>query len=312
MANLQKYPVHSDYAKLPSMPFPFNGVVTTVLNQCVLLDVWLRQWNTLSRATRHWVASTDRSYFRVYEIRPERSNPDEILPAVVYYHGGAFVLTYSSSHVAHLQTYANNAHCAVFLVDYRLAPWQVFPNGFEDCWSALLWVKEKADWLHVDANRVVLMGDSAGGCLAAGVAQKAHDVGVNLRGQCLIYPALDNSCSSVSASTFNDAPVFNGVANQRMWKVYLPGSGHGVAPPYAVPAARESVSGLCQAYVETAEYDPLRDERKEYASRLHAAGVHVVENHTSGTVHGFDMVVRNAISIDAVRQRSHFLTTVFS
>lgn len=312
MANLQKYAVHPDYAKVPSVPFPFNGLVTAVLNQCVLLDVRWRQKHILARATKHWAPSADRHYFPVYEIRPEQASCDETLPAVLYYHGGAFVLTYSSTHVANVQAYANAAHCTVFMVDYRLAPQYVFPHGFNDSWAALHWVREKAGWLHVDASRLAVMGDSAGGCLAAGIAQKACDEGIPLRGQCLIYPALDNGCTSVSASTFTDAPVFNGVANKRMWEVYLPGAVHGMAPQYAVPALRESLASVCQAYVETCEFDPLRDEGKSYAARLQAAGIPVVENHTVGTVHGFDMIVRNTLASAAVQQRSQFLQSILA
>jgi acetyl esterase len=218
----QKYNVHPDYAKFRSFPFPFNGIVTAVLNKILHLDTWIRQRSVMAKATRHWVASQDRSYFPVYEFRPDDAKSDETLPAMVYYHGGAFVLTYAASHVGNMLEYANRARCAVFMVDYRLAPQHLFPKGFDDCYAALEWVAEKADWLHIDANRIAVMGDSAGGCFAAGVAQKAFDEKqITLRGQGLIYPALDNSCTTFSATEFSDAPIFNGVANKKMWDMSL-------------------------------------------------------------------------------------------
>lgn len=311
MANLKKYAVHPDYARIPSLPFPFNGIVTGLLNRCILLDVQLRQRGVMRKTVKHWVASSDRSYFPVYELRPDTARPDEKLPALVYYHGGAFVLTYASSHVANLQQYADRVHCSVFMVDYRLAPQHVFPKGFEDCWAVLQWIKEKADWLHVDASRIAVMGDSAGGCLSAGIAQKSLDEGFSLRGQGLVYPALDNRCSTFSATAFDDAPVFNGVANKRMWEVYLPGHAAGNAPPYAAPAGRQDLAGLCPAYVETAEFDPLRDEGQEYARRLSAAGIAVTEYHPVGTVHGYDMIGNNALTQEAMQRRCDFLAGIF-
>jgi acetyl esterase len=313
MSNNPKYAVHPDYAAFRSFPFPFNGMVTAVMNQLLKLDTCFRQRDVMAKATRHWVASKDRHYFPVYEFRPDNTQPDEILPAVVYYHGGAFVLTYASSHVANMLQYANGAHCAVFLVDYRLAPSHVFPKGFDDCYAALEWVAKEAEWLYIDANRIAVMGDSAGGCFSAGVAQKAFDEKhIHLRGQGLIYPALDNSCSTFSATNFSDAPIFNGVANKNMWNVYLPGYSASNAPAYAAPANRQDLAGLAPAYVETAEFDPLRDEGQAYAKRLQAAGTPVDENATTGTVHGFDMLKKNTIAREALQRRCDFLKSVFN
>ena len=161
------------------------------------------------------------------------------------------------------------------------------------------------------------MGDSAGGCFAAGVAQKAFDEKrIKLCGQCLIYPALDNSCSTFSATNFTDAPIFNGVANKRMWEVYLPnpftGSSASNAPAYAAPANRKDLTGLAPAFVETAEFDPLRDEGEAYAKRLLEAGVAVTEHNPKGTIHGYDMIKPNALAQEAINKRCDFLKSVFA
>jgi acetyl esterase/lipase len=128
----------------------------------------------------------------------------------------------------------------------------------------------------------------------------------------LIYPALDNGCSTFSATHFSDAPIFNGVANKKMWEVYLPDTFINNAPPYAAPANRQNLSGLAPAYVETAEFDPLRDEGQAYSTRLVEAGVAVTDNFTQGTVHGFDMLKKNSLAEDAIKRRSDFLKTVFN
>ncbi len=317
MANLQKYAVHPDYAKMPSMPFPFNGIVLGLLNFWVEFDAQRQMKKVNARIAKHWVPSADRHYFPVYEFRPRNSHPEEKLPAVVYYHGGAFVLTYASSHAVNVAEYANRLNCAVFVVDYRLAPKHIFPKGFEDCYAAVEWVHDQADWLHVDPERIAVMGDSAGGCFSAGVAQKAFDEKrITLRGQVLVYPALDNSCSTFSATDFVDAPIFNGVANKKMWQVYLPGTFTGSsasnAPPYAAPANRQDLSGLAPAFVETAEFDPLRDEGQAYAKRLQEAGVAVTEHYPKGTIHGYDMIKPNALAKEAIDKRCEFLKSVFA
>jgi acetyl esterase/lipase len=286
--------------------------VTAILNQCVLLDIRLRKGSVFGKAHKHWVASADRCYFPVYEFRPNNAKPNEKLPALLYYHGGAFVLTYTSMHVANIQQYANRVGCSVFLVDYRLAPQHLFPKGFEDCYAALEWVVDKAEWLHVDATRIAVMGDSAGGCFAAGVAQKAFDEKrIHLCGQALVYPAIDNSCSTFSATEFTDAPVFNGVANKKMWQVYLSGYSANNVPAYAAPANRQDLSGLAPTYVETAEFDPLRDEGQAYAKRLQEAGVAVTEHNPKGTVHGYDMLKRNHLTEEAIKLRCEFLKSLF-
>jgi acetyl esterase len=311
MANLQKYAVHPDYAKMPSMPFPFNGIVVGLLNLWVEFDAQRQMKKVNARVAKHWVPSADRHYFPVYEFRPRNSHPEEKLPAVVYYHGGAFVLTYASSHAVNVAEYANRLNCAVFVVDYRLAPKHIFPKGFEDCYAAMEWVHDQADWLHVDPERIAVMGDSAGGCFSAGVAQKACDEKrIQLRGQCLVYPALDNSCSTFSATNFTDAPIFNGVANKKMWEVYLPGYSASNAPAYAAPANRQDLSGLAPAFVETAEFDPLRDEGEAYAKRLLAAGVAVTEHNPKGTIHGYDMIKPNALAQEAIAKRCEFLKKI--
>jgi choline dehydrogenase len=163
---------------------------------------------------------------------------------------------------------------------------------------------------NVDAkgNMVPIEGITVASC---GVRPTSRG-NIHLRGQGLIYPALDNSCSTFSATNFSDAPIFNGVANKNMWNVYLPGYSASNAPAYAAPANRQDLAGLAPAYVETAEFDPLRDEGQAYAKRLQAAGTPVDENATKGTVHGFDMLKKNTIAREALQRRCDFLKSVFN
>jgi len=313
MAKTEKYPVHPDFSHYPYFPFPFNRVALALLNGLIRWDVFRRRGNIKAKVIKYQVKSTDGTLFEVLQFNPVDLKPAEKLPAVVYYHGGAFVLSYASTHLAALDFYAREARCAVFMVDYRLAPQHLFPKGFEDCYAALEWVAANADSLGIDVHKIAVMGDSAGGCLTAGVAQRAKDDNaVKLRGQLLVYPCTDRTCSTYSATTYLKAPLFNGIANKKMWEVYLKNFSGKTIPAYAAPADRKDLSGLAKAYLETAEFDPLCDEGADYAKRLQAAGVPVEFHATKGTVHGYDTVHASAITQDSMKRRVNFLKSIFN
>ena len=312
MAKKTKYAVHADFAHYPVVPFPFNSAIVGLVNGLMHADTFFNQRHLLKKAIKHKVTSTDGSQFSVYQFNPDDAKSNEKLPALIYCHGGAFVLTYASTHVVSMDIYAQRARCRVFMVDYRLAPKYVFPKGFEDCYATLQWISSQAATLGVDATRIAVAGDSAGGTLSAAIAQKVKDSGgPAIRGQLLIYPALDKSSSTESAQQFSDTPLWNAIANKKMWDVYLKNFIGQATPPYAAPSDRADLSGLAPAYVESAEFDPLRDEAEVYAKRLQTAGVKTVFNPTKGTVHGYDTVFDSEISKAAMQQRLDFLKSIF-
>lgn len=311
MAKNNKYAIHPDFAHYPYMPFPFGGVMVAMINGLIRMDTFFRQRHLLGKAKVHLVHSADGASFKVYQFMPDHHQAGKKLPAIVYYHGGAFALTYASTHVVSMNIYAQQGY-AVFMVDYRLGPKHVFPKPFEDAWAALQWVSQHADTLDVDKQRIAVAGDSAGGCLSAAVAQKAKDAGLPLCGHLMIYPALDKSSSTESVQRFVDTPLWNGVANKKMWEMYLRDYAGKAAPAYAAPADRADLGGLSPAYVENAEFDPLRDEAEAYAKRLQTAGVKTVFNPTKGTVHGYDTVFDSEISKAAMQQRLDFLKSIFN
>ena len=138
---------------------------------------------------------------------------------------------------------------------------------------------------------MALVGDSAGGALAAGVSQQALDRGENpVCAQILIYPVTDHETRTESARSFTDTPMWRTGSNLAMWKVYLRGSDPAAVPAYAAPLHRDSFAGLPPAFVEVAEFDPLRDEGIEYARALEAAGVATELREVKGGIHGYDLV----------------------
>lgn len=217
---------------------------------------------------------------------------------LVDYHGGAFIFgSAKMDHPANVR-YASELGIVVVSVDYRLAPEDPFPAGVDDCFAALEWVHANAAELGVDPARIAVGGGSAGGALAAAVAQMARDRGgPAICFQALQIPVTDDSLSSWSARTFNATPMFNRPAAESMWLRYLGADYQDrETSPYAAPARAADLSGLPPAYVQTADLDPLRDEGIGYAQRLLQAGV-PVELHTfPGTFHGSGMATHAAVS----------------
>ena len=284
----QRLAIAAEYRNFPALPASENRLLLWLLNAFIKLQRLFRPTATDTPHARHRIPRADGSSLAVIGIAPRDAGP--ATPALLYFHGGAFFLGYAGIHLGNAEQLARETGCRVFLVDYRLSTEAPFPAPFEDCHAALGWLRANAATLGVDATRIAVMGDSAGGCLAAGVAQKAQDEGTPVRAQILLYPVTDADCKTPSAQDFSDTPLWNSKGSRVMWSLYLRGSPRDPPPPYASPAHRANLAGLPPAYIETAEFDPLRDEGIDYARRLEAAGVRVILNATRGTIHAVDTV----------------------
>ncbi|MCX2982306.1 alpha/beta hydrolase [Halieaceae bacterium IMCC14734] len=304
--------MHDDYKKVPSFTLPFGRVASWLLNLFLKFDQWRKCRNPGPGVTveKEVLQGTDGSQFKALVMRP--TDATEPLPVMLYYHGGAFSLSYASMHHLSCQRYALEANCLVVLVDYRLGPKHVFPLGFNDCFDTRQWVVDNAQRLQADASRIVVMGDSAGGAMAAGVAQRALDEGNPVQGQVLIYPVLDCECKTTSATEFESVPVFTAESNRRMWQMYLGDRLTGNVPEYAAAGLRADLKDLPMTYLETAQYDPLRDEGIDYAQRLLSAGVNVELNSTQGTVHGYELAADNPVVADSMLRRIAALRRLFA
>ncbi len=211
-------------------------------------------------------------------------------PAVVYFHGGAFMLGDLNIEQLRCLRLAADAGCVVVSVDYRLTPEHPYPAGVEDCYAGLLWTAAHADELGIDIERIAVAGSSAGGALAAAVALMARDSkGPALAFQMLIYPVIDDRMTTTSMLTGEATPLFRRADAVVMWRYYL-GDDPGDVSPYAAPGRSKDLSGLPPAYVMVAEHDPLRDEGIEYALGLLHAGVPTELHCLAGVCHGFDLI----------------------
>ncbi len=185
-------------------------------------------------------------------------------PVLVYYNGGGWVLGSLETHDPMCRELSRVVGCVVVSVDYRLAPEHRFPVPLEDCYAAVDWVARHASDLNIDAQRIAVGGDSAGGNLAAAVALTARDRGT---------PPL--ACHFLT----KDMMVW-------FWQRYLHDQEHGLYPQ-ASPLRAQNLYGLPSTLLLTAEFDPRRDEGKAYAERLRAAGVQVEYRCYAGMIHGF-------------------------
>lgn len=212
------------------------------------------------------------------------------LPALLWIHGGGYVMGSADPADPQPRAFAEAAGCAVVSVDYRLAPETPFPGPVEDCYAALKWLRDSAAELGVDAGRIAVGGSSAGGGLAAGLALLARDRGeVPLAFQLLIYPMLDDRTGSTAAPhPYAGEFVWTAAANRFGWSALL-----GRAPggpevsPYAAAARAERLEGLPPAFISVGALDLFAEEDIEYARRLVRAGVPAELHVYPGAYHGF-------------------------
>jgi acetyl esterase len=207
-----------------------------------------------------------------------------LAPCLVFFHGGGFVIGNLDSHDVACRQLAHEGELIVISVDYRLAPEHKFPAAPEDAIAATKWVAANAQQLGVDAARLFVGGDSAGGNLAAVTAIAVRETGPKLAGQVLIYPATDFAMNHPSHREPETSLLLTHSVIKWFIDHYM---GDADRSDWRASPVRAKLEGLPPAYVLVAGADPLRDEGNEYAERLTQAGVAVTYRFFPGQFHGF-------------------------
>jgi acetyl esterase/lipase len=221
---------------------------------------------------------------RIYRPRQAESGA---LPCLIFFHGGGWVVGDLDSHDHVCRYLAAGAAATVVAVDYRLAPEHKFPAALEDCVAAVHWVVESAGELGLDHHRIAIGGDSAGGNLAAATAIALRDSGgPALALQLLIYPAVNFTADNQSLKENATGYLLTGDALEMFADLYLPNRA-ARSDPRASPQLSGDHTNLARAFVQAAEFDPLRDEARAYAETLRAAGCPVDYKCYPGMIHGF-------------------------
>jgi acetyl esterase len=209
------------------------------------------------------------------------------LPVLVYFHGGGWVIGDLDTHDVLCRQLTAEAGVSVVSVDYRLAPEHKFPAAVDDAWAATRWIVAHAAELGVDAGRLAVGGDSAGGNLAAVVALLARDDGgPAIALQALLYPVTDVGTETQSYRDFSEGFLLTRDSMRWFFDQYL-SAATDAADWRVSPMRAPSLAGLPPALVVTAGFDPLRDEGDAYAVRLRSAGVRVDSICYGGMIHGF-------------------------
>jgi acetyl esterase len=248
---------------------------------------------------------------RVRIYHPSAAGGGDPHPLVLLIHGGGWALGDLETHDRFARSLCSAATAVVVSVDYRRTPQHRFPAALDDTYAALCWAAENADSLGADAARLVVVGDSAGGNLAAAVGLLARDRnGPPIAGQVLIYPVLDARCNTPSYRDFREGYFLTLQKMTWYWQMYLPEGDDG-SDPLASPSRADDLSGLPPALVITAGCDPLRDEGEQFASALQRAGVPAITRRYEGLIHAFTLMSRLIPEAqDVVDECASFIRTV--
>ena len=220
-------------------------------------------------------------------IRVYRPSEENNLPALVFFHGGGWVLNFLDIYEPALRKIAKHGNFVIIAVEYQKAPEHSYPAPLDDCYATLKWVIENAKDLGVDLAAIGVGGDSAGGNLASSVALKAsNEQLISLAFQLLIYPCNDYQMDYPSATNYSQGYGLTTQAMKWFWDQYL-SKVEDQEDPYAVPVKANSLRGVAPAILIAAEFDPLTDDVKNYYQKLIKDSVPAIYKEFAGQIHGF-------------------------
>lgn len=298
---MKKYDISTEYGIFAKFTPPFHKILFPVSSLILAVIPQMLKSSHEVEITKQRIKTDDDAYINLYLFNPVKSKTDK---AFLYIHGGGFAFKGYFCHYELCRRFAGEGDCKVVYVDYRLSPKYKYPVPLNDCFDAYKWILKHADKLKINADKIIVGGDSAGGCLAVDVAFKA--IQKNLVRPCyqmLVYPVLDKRMNTRSMKIYSDTPMWNSRSNRKMWKYYLGNS------YYISPNERLNLSNMPPTYLETAEYDCLHDEGIEFAKKLMDHGIPVELYETKQTMHGYN--IKNcSITEKAIQKRIQVLKEI--
>lgn len=294
-----EYPIHEDFRSACRITAPLGRGVLGIGN--AFLSVMPKGMHSDKELTIKKIkitSTTDGKEFGAWVITPQESDAPH--PAILFVHGGGFVFKGAPYHYDLAKEYARRTHSVVVMVDYRTAHNNPYGTSLQDCMDAWQWMINSAQDLGIDITRTAIVGDSAGGFIAIKTV-----LGSNIRPSklMLIYPVIDCTMRTESMAKFDDTPVWNSKLNKKMWEYYLQGE----TEKSLFDLTENELQMMPTTYVETAEFDCLRDEGYEFAIMLQDVGVATTLSPTVGTMHGFDMAQRSEITQRQITERCKWL-----
>lgn len=298
MAKTQ-YPIHDDFRAACSITAPLGRGALGLGNAFLAAMPKGMHSNSELEINKTKITSTaDGHEIGVWVITPKgESSPH---PAILFLHGGGFVFKGAPYHYDLAKEYARCTNSVVVMVDYRTAHNTPYGTPLQDCVDAWRWMIAKAQNLGIDTEKSAIVGDSAGGFLAIKLALESDFCPSKLM---LIYPVVDCTMRTESMAQFSDTPVWNSKLNKKMWEYYLQGE----TEKSLLDLTSNELQKLPITYIETAEFDCLRDEGLEFAILLQCAEVATTLIETKGTMHGFDMAQRSEITQHQITERCKWL-----
>lgn len=297
-----KYQYHKDFRKI-AFKLPFSKLICRLSQMPLEIIIkFIRPPKNLT-VKDLYINGFENQKILVKEISPQLPNDF----ALLVLHGGGFGYKTAPHQLTNAFEYASKLNCKTYLVDYHLLPKFPFPAAYEDSLKTYEYLISNADKLKINPKKIIVLGDSAGGCLAANLCNSVESK--NLPPPCcqvLIYPVTDNSMTTTSMKTFTDTPLWNAKNNQRMWKMYLKNA-TAQQEQIAIPLKNPLPEVLPPTYLETAEFDCLHDEAILYAEKIKNRTAELQINETKGTFHGYDMLSSHPISKNSVEKRITFM-----
>lgn len=298
-----KYAFDKGFKKV-AVSIPFSGILCKIVQKP--MEILLNKVKVPDRVV---IRDFRIKGFRDEEICVKEITPNEISgdTALLVLHGGGFGYKMSPHQLLNACRYASELGCKAYLPDYHLIPDYPFPAAYEDSIRTYQYMVRHGKELGINPEKIMVLGDSAGGALVANICNMALSKGLPTPCcQVLIYPVIDSAMNTESMKKFPDTPMWNAKKNKQMWKMYL----KNVAEEellIAVPMNNPLPEKLPPTYIETAEFDCLHDEGVLYAERIRGIAKTVVLNETAATVHGYDFLQEHPISKDSMRKRIAFM-----